>query len=263
MKMDNIRFAIRYLQFYLESINQFSIHSPFVFDLYTKAISDLTPFYIYDDIEKLRQQLLKSNEVITITDYGAGSKIFKSNNRKIGDIAKYALKSPKYSQLLFRLVNYFKPKTILELGTSLGITTLYLSTPNKKANVISLEGCPETAKIAQKHINQFNLKNTEIITGNFSKTLSLAFEKVKPIDFIFFDGNHQKEPTLHYFKQSLPYLTQNSFLIFDDIHWSDEMEAAWKEIINHPRVTLSIDLFQIGMVFFKEMPEKQNFALRF
>lgn len=261
--LEKISFVFRYIKYLLTAKTEHSLHSPFVFDLYTKVITDATPFYSFEDIENIRKELLKSNEIISVTDYGAGSKIFKSNKRKVSDIARYSLKSPKYAQLLFRLINYLKPTSILELGTSLGISTLYLATPNKKSKVITLEGCPETASIAQQNFQKLKLNNITNITGNFNKTLAEVLNKNDVIDCVYFDGNHQKEPTLAYFNQCLANISQNSFFIFDDIHWSDEMEQAWEIIKKHPQVTLTIDLFQIGLVFFREMPEKQHFVLRF
>lgn len=261
--LKKILFIYRYIKYLLSSKTAHSLHSPFVFDLYTKAITDLTPFYSFEDIENIRKELLKSNQVISVTDYGAGSQIFKSNKRKVRDVAYYSLKSPKYAQLLFRVVNYLKSTNILELGTSLGITTLYLATPNKKSNVVTLEGCPETAGIANQNFQKLQLNNITIATGNFNQTLTEVLKKNIEFDCVFFDGNHQKEPTLEYFKQCLDHISQNSFFIFDDIHWSGEMEQTWQEIKKHQRVTLTIDLFQFGLVFFRDMPEKQHFVLRF
>jgi predicted O-methyltransferase YrrM len=260
---ESLGFLLRYLKYFIKAKNEYSLHSPFVFDLYTKVITDVTPFYIFEDIEKLRSALLQSNQLITVADYGAGSKIFKSNTRKVSDIARFALKSPKYSQLLFRLVNYLKPLNILELGTSLGISTLYLATPEKKNKVISLEGCEETIGIAKQNFKRLKVNNIEVMQGNFNQTLEVSLKKLNTVGMVFFDGNHQKAPTIEYFNQCLSYIHTDSFFIVDDIHWSREMEEAWNQIISHKQVTLSIDLFQIGIIFFREMQEKQNFILRF
>jgi len=93
--------------------------------------------------------------------------------------------------------------------------------------------------------------------------LSAVITPPDVIDLVYFDGNHQKEPTLNYFHTCLQKAHKNSLFIFDDIHWSDGMEEAWEQIKKHDRVHLTIDLFQFGIVFFeKEMP-KQHFILKF
>jgi predicted O-methyltransferase YrrM len=160
------------------------------------------------------------------------------------------------------MVNYFKPKEILELGTSLGITASYLASANKGPQVTTLEGAATISTLAQQTFNAQQLTNIKLITGNFDDTLKDAV--TKNYDFVFIDGNHRKEPTLRYFQQLLSCVHNNSVMVFDDIHWSKEMEGAWEEIKNHSSVTLTVDLFFIGLVFFrKEQKEKEHFVLRF
>ena len=148
--MDSVNYIINFLKHKLKAKNQHGIHSPFVFDLYNNVLANRIPFYIFDDIESIRAKLLLSPQNITITDLGAGSKKMASNRRKIADITKYTSKKPKIAQLLFRLVNYLKPQTILELGTSVGISSMYMAASNSRAKVITVEGDPKIAQIAQK-----------------------------------------------------------------------------------------------------------------
>jgi len=152
----------------------------------------------------------------------------------------------------------------LELGTSLGITTSYLAFANLSAQVITMEGAPTVADLAQKTFDRLNLKGIEVLKGNFNQTLPETLERIKTVDLVFIDGNHRKDPTLNYFHQLINHSTESTILIFDDIHWSSEMELAWKEIQQHPEVTLTIDLFFIGLVFFKkDFKAKQHFVIRF
>ena len=184
--------------------------------------------------------------------------------RKVSEIAKSALKPKKFSQLLFRMVNFYQPRNILELGTSLGITTSYLANGNLAGEVITMEGSHEIANVARRNFVSLNLKNIQLIEGDFDKTLPSIKNQFSVVDLAFIDGNHRKEPTLNYFKQILNCSTQSTILIFDDIHWSREMEEAWKEIQSHNSVTLTIDLFFIGLIFFrKENKVKQHFVIRF
>jgi len=240
------------------------VHSPFVFNFITQVLNDKRFFYCYETIETAREQLKQDKTLLTIEDFGAGSRIHSHTQRTVKDIATSSLKPKKYSQLLFRMVNYFKPATILELGTSLGITTSYLACGKEDAQVITLEGANAVATIARQHFQSLRLKNIQVVTGNFDDTLPGTLAQLSSIDFAFIDGNHRLQPTLDYFNQLLPKVHEYSVLIFDDIHWSQEMEEAWNTIKAHEQVRLTIDLFFIGIVFFrKENKVKQDFTIRF
>lgn len=261
--MKQVRFILKYLLYLFKGKTKQYVHSPFVNQLIKDVIHDNRHFYSFDEIENLRKELLRNNQVINVKDFGAGSMINSSKKRTIKDLAKNSAKSAKYGQLLFRLVNHFQPKNILELGTSLGISTLYQSLPVKNSKFVTLEGCPETAKIAKQNFEKFKLKNIELIVGNFDDTLPLMLNSFSQLYYVFFDGNHQREPTLNYFEQCLKLSHNDSLFIFDDIHWSDEMEDAWKTIQQHPKVTVTIDLFFVGLVFFRKESPKQNFTIIF
>jgi predicted O-methyltransferase YrrM len=192
---------------------------------------------------------------------GAGSAI--SSNKTVGSIAKHSAKSAKQAQLLFRLVNFFEPETIIELGTSLGVSTAYLASANSKIPVITIEGCEETAEIAKQNFKHLKLKNIEQLVGNFDEVFPKLVKGCKKIDLIYIDGNHRKQPTINYFQQCLEKVNEDSVLIFDDIYWSDEMIQAWEEIKKNNQVTLTIDLFYMGIVLFRKQQTKQHFMIRF
>jgi len=195
---------------------------------------------------------------------GAGSVTSATKQRTIGSIALTAAKPRKFGQLLFRMANHYRPNTILELGTSLGITTGYLALGNQEANVITMEGSVAIAEKALENFRDMNLKNVKLVQGNFDDTLSKVLSALGRIDMAFVDGNHRKVPTLDYFRQLIQIMSAESVIVFDDIHWSREMEEAWEQIRQDPRVTLSIDLFFIGFVFFNpSFKVKQHFTIRF
>ncbi len=261
-----LQLAFKYIQYWLRSSNGkgHGIHSPFVFDFVTNVLNDKRSFYCYNAIESLRKELSQNNETLTVEDFGAGSRVEHYQQRKISSIAASSVKPKKFSQLLFRMINHYQPLTILELGTSLGITTSYLASAKADAKVTTMEGAKAVANIAQHNFNKLHLQNIELITGNFDDVLPDILQKKSIVDFAFVDGNHRKEPTLSYFKQLLVKANEYSIFIFDDIHWSKDMDAAWSEIKACDAVTLSIDLFFIGIVFFrKENKEKQHFIIRF
>lgn len=239
------------------------IHSPFVFDLLTKIINDKKVYNEYITIESIRRKLLKSKDVITVEDFGAGSKVFSSNTRKVKDIARYTLKSKKYGQLLFRLAKHFKPENILELGSSFGISTLYMAKGNYNAKVYTIEGCKEISMVAINNFTLAEAKNITLITGKFDDVLPKLLNNINRLDLAFFDGNHKKTPTLDYFKLCLQYKTNQSVFIFDDIHLSTEMEEAWNEIKANEQVSITVDLFYVGLVFFRDGVKKQDFVINF
>ncbi|KAA3645135.1 MAG: SAM-dependent methyltransferase [Bacteroidetes bacterium] len=252
---------IQFLKYLIRSFHLHGIHSPFIFDLNDKVIQANLPYYSFDAIESIRAKLLLTNKEIEVLDLGAGSKKGNKQKRKINEIAKSAVKKPKYAQLIFRLVYEFKPKTIVELGTSFGITTAYMAHAASNSKIYTLEGSPEIAKVAKINFEKLNIKNINQIVGNFNDTLPELLKKTETLDFVYFDGNHQEKPTIDYFQLCLEKANENSVFIFDDIYWSKGMKMAWEFIKKHPKVTVSIDLFQIGIVFFKQDQEKQNFTI--
>lgn len=256
----------KYLKYYFTASNGkgHGTHSPFIFEFITKILDDKTVYPGYSKVERLRDQLLKDKTILNVEDFGAGSSVSKTNQRIVSSIAKNAAKPKKLGQLLFRMIKFYQPSTILELGTSLGITASYLSLAKPNAKLITMEGSKEIAAVARNHFRNLEIRNAEIIEGNFDDTLSSIISQLSSVDFAFIDGNHRQEPTARYFKQLLTKINNDSILVFDDIHWSKEMEAAWETIKKHESVRCTIDLFFIGIVLFKkEFREKQEFVIRF
>lgn len=251
-----------YLTFLWRSKNEYAVHSPFVFDLLTQCVYDKTSHQQYQTLHDFRESLLLNDAEIEVTDFGAGSRVFKSNRRKISAIAKNAGISRRRAELLFRLTQYFKPENTLEIGTSVGLATAALSLGNPAGKITTLEGCPATASVAQKQLESFGLDNVDLTIGEFAATLKSLDIRHSTFDLIYFDGNHQKEATLHYFERLLPTIGNDTIWIFDDIHWSADMESAWEIIKQNPKVTVTIDTFQWGLVFFRKEQQKEHFVLR-
>lgn len=255
----------KYLKYYFTASNGkgHGVHSPFVFDFIKFVLNDKKEYPCYRTIEKLREVLLADNNSIEVEDFGAGSAVINSKQRVVKDIATSSLKPKKYSQLLFRIVQYYQKTNVLELGTSLGTTTAYLASAASTV-VTTMEGSANIAAIAKKNFSLLALKNIDIINGDFEKTLPEFLSTKKDIDFVFLDGNHRKVPTLKYFEEIQSHANEETMFVFDDIHWSKEMEEAWELIKKHEQVTLTIDLFFIGIALLgKKFKEKQHFAIRF
>lgn len=254
--------AKSYLKFLWYSKNEHGVHSPFVFSLVTKCFYDKKNYDEYSILKKYRKVLLQNKNTIEVTDFGAGSRVFKSNTRPINQIAQNAGISSKRAEMLFRIANYFKPDSILEIGTSLGLATAALSLGNKEAAITTLEGCPNTLNIAKKQFEEFRFTNIESVATEFSYYLKNFQLPTSNFQLIYFDGNHSKQATLDYFELLLPTISNETVWIFDDIHWSQDMEEAWESIKNNAKVTVTIDTFQWGLVFFRSEQPKEHFVIR-
>jgi predicted O-methyltransferase YrrM len=257
-------FAGRYLRYWWQAGTAHGLHAPFVYDLYTLVVRHTGVYQAYAAVEARRTALLADNRQLDVRDFGAGSQQARTGGRTraVRAIARSAAKPPKYGQLLFRLVNDRQPRRILELGTSLGLTTAYLASADSRARVVTLEGDPASAAIARETFQTLELTNIKLLEGEFSQTLDEAIRQLGgTLDFVFFDGNHRYEPTLDYVKRCLPHRHAETVFVLDDIHWSADMERAWAAVKELPEVSLTIDLFAVGLVFFRPNAPKQHFIL--
>ncbi|XCF07887.1 class I SAM-dependent methyltransferase [Tamlana crocina] len=250
----------QYIKFLLKSSNQHGVHSPFVYSLVTKCFYDKKEHGAYQAILNYKKELRNSHEKISVTDLGAGSRVSKGKMRKVSEMAKNAGSTKKRAKLLFRIVQYFKPNSILELGTSLGIATHAIALGYPDANIVSIEGCPNISKFTKGQLKKNGVKNVSLVTGDISEGIKKL--KTNSFDLVFFDANHQKEATLSYFETLLQTAHNNSVFIFDDIYWSPGMTEAWETIKKHPKVTVTIDTFLWGFVFFRTEQAKEHFTIR-
>ena len=258
--------ACKYVRYLFTASNGkgHGVHSPYVFEWIEKALNGKENGPIQTQIESQRKQLLANSKTIEVKDLGAGSTSLSSTQRKISAIAQSSLKSFKYASLLHRIADFHGAETIVELGTSLGLTTSYLASIPSNPSVYTFEGVPDIAKQAASVFEALSLRNITLIQGHFDETLPAFLKENHKLDLVYIDGNHRKEPTLNYFKQILQNSHENTMMIFDDIHWSKEMEEAWDFIKAHESVTLSMDLFFIGIVMFrKDFKVKQHFVIRY
>ena len=264
-KRNIIKLGYSYLEHYFKGNTRHGIHSPFLYNLLSNCIYFNIPSKEFEDIEKQRKRLKSTKETIKVSDLGSqkSKKSYGEDFRSISGIAKSSLKNRKHAILLHKIAHYFECDNILELGTSFGITTSYLSKARPHANIDTLEGCPQIASEAQQVFKSLNLKNITLHTGNIDELLQQVIDKIKAPDLVFIDANHTYQATMKYFNILLKYKKENTILIIDDIHWSPGMEKAWREICSCPEVTVTIDLFFMGVVFFKKGLSKENFVIRY
>jgi len=259
--MKRLRLVYKYILHFFSARNTrgFGVHSPYLFQFTRFVIYDKSVYYIFPEIENIRTALKKDNSLLDIRDFGTG----KDRSRRVSDIAVHSVKSAKYGQLLYKIAHFCKSKNILELGTSLGLTTAYLASSSSKIRCVSLEGSDEISAIANRNFEKLHLKNIQVEVGNIDLTLPKVLHDFDSLDLVFIDANHKLPAIYDYFEQCLIKVHANSILIVDDIHWSADMEKAWNSLKNHPKVTSTIDLFQLGIVFFRADLNKRHYKMRY
>ncbi|HPR12872.1 MAG TPA: class I SAM-dependent methyltransferase [Bacteroidales bacterium] len=238
------------------------IHSPFVFRVVKDVFRNKTVTQVVLTIEQIRKKNRSDSRTIDVLDLGAGSSKMKSNRRKVSDIAKYSPVPRKYGILLASMAGEFGPPAILELGTSLGISTLYLASGCPDSVVYTMEGCPQTSKIALENFSLSGFENIKLLTGSFDESLDIIRGTITP-GLVFIDGDHRKESLLKYFNALTEISTPETVIMIDDIHSSQEMGEAWQIIKDHKKVSITIDIFRIGMVFFREGMSHTNYIIRY
>lgn len=238
------------------------IHSPLVFDFVREVLHHKEKSSELDEIEWYRNWQVNSPVTISNSNYGAGSRV-SSKSSPLGRLIKGSSVSSKIGAFLFRLAKWLNAENILEIGTSVGVSTLYLASACPEANIITLEGDSQRAAYAQHSFEFMSFNNIELLEGDFDLTLGVAIEKIPKIDMVFFDGNHRAEPTLRYFKQCLKKKHDDTVFVFDDIRWSNEMFKAWQVIAQHNSVSVSIDMFNVGVILFRKGITKQHFMINF
>jgi predicted O-methyltransferase YrrM len=217
-----------------------------------EIFDDSKHYNAFDDIAFIRAQLESNQELIQYHDYGAGPHAKGSQGTReisVAQLARSSASDAEQGTQLFRLVHHVQPTTLLELGSSLGIGSAYLCTPNRAAKFVGIEGNPQSAIIAQKHLEMLGCGNAEVWSGTFSTHLPKAINTLQSIDFVYIDGDHRYVPTLNYFETILPACSPNAVIVFDDIYWTQDMQRAWKTIINRPEVTASLDLWSVGIIW--------------
>ena len=248
-----------YFHYWFSAKKRHNIHSPFVYELSDKCLTTPLANTHKEIIHKQFEVLSTDQSTITISDFGAGSKVM-GNNRKIHEIFKNSRSSEKYAHLLYRLAAYYKPKRVLEFGTSLAWGTLHLHLGSPEAEIDTVEGCPKTFEKAKSlfPVTTDSIRFHNAVFEDFLKNL-----KTETYDLIFIDGNHRGQAMLEYIECLLPFSNQNTIWILDDIRWSDDMWQAWEQIVNDDRFHVTIDFMRMGIALKRESQEKESFSLRF
>lgn len=263
-----LRRVLSYLWHFLSAWNTTGegIHSPYLFELVRFVLRDRNAYYCFSDIERRREMLLSCRDVLDYVDYGsAGTPEGKHIERRVCDIARGHLERAEVAQMLFRLVNFIgdhggRPLEILELGTSLGVTTAYLAAVDSRNRVVTLEGSEDVLRVAADVWKALNIENIESHQGNIDDTLYSCARG--QLDIVYVDANHTYEATLRYVQFLLPRMTEKGVIAVDDIHYSAEMEQAWEALKADDRVTTSMDLYHVGLLFVDPHYLKRHYKIR-
>lgn len=247
---------LAYIKFLFQSINQNGVHSVFIENLITKCLHDKSKHPEYDELTQYRDILKSSKVTLEIIDQGEGSKVLDSKTRAVSKMVNTSSSSKREAELLYRITKFFHFNSILELGTSLGVGTHAFALGNPNANITTIEGCPNTSDFSKSQLSQ----NIIFLKGDFATVIPTL--KETSLDCIYFDGHHNKKATINYFEMLLPKTHNDSVFIFDDIYWSKGMTEAWQYIKTHNAVTVTIDCFNLGFVFFRKKEAKQHFKIR-
>ncbi len=263
--MGKIKLLIKYFVYRIRrrGAKGHGIHSPFVFQFSREVLNSRVKYPEYRDIDLYRRSLYGKNQFIRVSGHGAGSNVFKSANRRVRDIARRSSTGPAACRLLFRLARYFRAPVIVELGTSLGMAAFCLSRGGQEGKVYSVEACPEQLEVAGNELARFDVDNVDLILGEFGKKLPGLMKKLERVDLVYLDGDHREESVLWQFNQCAGKAGHRSIFIIGDIHWSPGMERAWGRICRDPRISCTIDLFFVGLVFFREGMAKQHYVLKY
>lgn len=245
------------------------IHSPYLFEWVRMVLHDENVYYAWDKIEEVRARMLADEREVEFVDYGSGKRRLgdeAKDNRIVKNIAKGSLAKKKYAQTMARLVNWLGTSqnlNIVELGTSLGVTTAYLAAVDSRNKVVTYEGCPAVAEIAKENWKTLGLSNIECVVGEITvDSLQITVDSLRGIDVAFIDANHTHAGTRVYFNVLAEKMHEKSVMIVDDIHYNEEMEKAWQEICEDKRVTSTMDLYQMGLVFFDKNYWRKNYKIR-
>jgi predicted O-methyltransferase YrrM len=261
----NIYSVLKYVEYIISSSHRcgHGIHSPFVFNLILNVFRNKTSPAVVLKIESIRKRLISSRNIISVQDFGTGSEKGENKLIKVSEIARRSSVPGKYCYLLAEFSREFGKLSVIEFGTSFGISTMYMAAANPGTIIYTMEGSPAKAEIARNNFREAGLMNIKPFTGSFGQLLPEIEKKgIKP-GLVFIDGNHRKEPTLEYYKRMVSISDKNTVIILDDIYHSREMAEAWNEIKKDSKISLTIDIYRMGIVFFRGGMTRFDYKIRY
>jgi predicted O-methyltransferase YrrM len=261
--IEKFKLLFRYLGFRCKVQSIYKIHSPFVYDFYINVLQKnkkpLTD-QVVKTIFSYRRNIFKNNNNYLSEDTGQQSR--STGALTIGEKARRISQPHNGGMFLARLVHFLSPENIIELGTGAGISTIYMALANKKIPVFTIEGNPVMSQVASGVFKETSIENITLFNGLFDYELPKILQITKSTGLVFIDGDHSSTALLRYFDLISNYITEETVIVLHDIYWSTDMLNAWKHLLKNPSVSLSIDTFDFGILFFKKRMNKEHFLLR-
>lgn len=259
---DKINALVQYLKYlaFARHSGGHGLHSPFMYEFTKKVLFDKKRYSDYEKIKAVAKDLKKTDLKIEVKELGGGSRVFSKESRKVSMVLKSSSVRRKYCQLLYRIARFYQAENIIELGTSVGMSSLFMAIGNRKGQVITLEGNKSLIEIAKSSSVKLNIDNINFIHGNFDTQLPKILTNKSKVDLAFIDGNHTYEATLKYYSIIRNHIGKG-FIIFDDIYWSKGMQKAWTAIKAKEHVC--IDLYHFGIVIVGEQLTPGHYRIRF
>ncbi|MBN2813532.1 MAG: class I SAM-dependent methyltransferase [Bacteroidales bacterium] len=230
-----------------------SCNHPFIIDFQKYVLHGSKHVEAFETISNIRNRLTRQVDLADLHDEGAGSRK-RRLQVSLGKKARMVSVPHATGRLLFHLVCHYKPDTIIELGTAMGVSTLYLAMGRPETQVFSVEGNRQLALIAKSVFESLKLNNIKVIINNFEDTLEQLIQHMSGRVLVFIDGNHTREAVLRYYNTFAKNGGANTILVFDDITWSTGMMEAWQTICSLEKKSCKIDLFKAGIVFRNQVP---------
>jgi predicted O-methyltransferase YrrM len=255
----------RYLNYRLRARHSAGkgIHSPYACH-FIRDVFFGDPVPGMEIIENIRNTMLSDRTMLQVRDHGAGSQRGMDRVRSVRDLARYTSISRKYGHALARMVRSYRPRTVIELGTGTGLSTLYMSLADPRIKVITCEGSDSIADIARLNLRIAGASNVKIITGRFEAQLPDLLNQTDDELLLFMDGDHREENMLSVFSSVMDdHKIKSGILVFDDINWSAGMLHGWDRIRIHPGISLSLETFRMGIILFGKQVEKEHLVINF
>jgi predicted O-methyltransferase YrrM len=248
-----------FIQYLIKGRSKYYIHSPFVYDFCRFVLSRKPLQKDSDTINSIIKYYQSKKDILNLQEFGAARK--RDYAIKIGDYLNRTAITNKYGRLLHNLVAYYQVEHVIETGTALGISTSWMALSNPNCKISSIEGNKKLCDVSNEMFIRFSITNTQVYCGLVEDVLPELAKNMKCKTLLFIDAHHTGAATMRYFAMIKSYVKDDTIVVFDDINYSAEMNDAWKNIICDERVTLSLNLYRIGVIFFNPSLSKQAFSL--
>lgn len=257
------RFFADYLTHRLVAKTRHGTHSPFVYKLTDEVIYDFSAKKIDDSVEQQRKKLFDDDSSLILTENNECLGQLKLQQTTVKRLAKKLTNKKEVDRLIYRLVANRQPAVSLQIGTGLGVSAAYFSMANSRNPVKIIECEPEFSTVAQRIFSNLGIDNVELRTGNLQQLLHHTLLNSTKLDIVYFNKFKDGETLFNLFGLCLAKADENSMFIIKGIYSDPSTKTMWAKIKELPEVTVTVDLFWIGLVYFKKDQAEEHFKIKF